>query len=84
MAGAMLPLSALFGLMLWRTRKRNIGLLTMMLVCILSAAAFLATGCSGFSTASAAPGTYVIQVTGTGTGSNVSEFGNITLTISSK
>ena len=84
MAGAILPFSALFGLFLWRIRKRHIGVLTMMLVCILSLAAFLATGCSGFSSASAAPGTYVIQVTGTGTGSNVSEFGDITLTITSK
>ena len=81
MAGAILPFSALFGLFLWRMRKRHAGFLTIVLASLLTAGALLVSGCSGISFATAAPGTYVIQVTGTGTGSNVIEFGDITLTI---
>ena len=62
-------------------RKRHTGLLTMVLVCMLTASALLLNGCSGISTASVTPGTYVIQVTGTGTGSNAIAFGDVTLTI---
>jgi hypothetical protein len=40
-----------------------------------------ATGCSGFSSSSAAPGTYGIQVIGTGTNSNVIHYQNVSLTI---
>ena len=39
------------------------------------------TGCSGFTQSSAAPGTYVIQVTATGANSNVIHYQNVTLTI---
>ena len=53
----------------------------MVLVLILTAAAFVATGCSGFSQATAAPGTYVIQVTGTGATSDVVHYQNVTLDI---
>jgi hypothetical protein len=47
----------------------------------LSSAALLATGCSGFSSTKAAPGTYTIQVTGTGTQSDVIHYQNVTLDI---
>ncbi|HVU45679.1 MAG TPA: hypothetical protein VHD85_06130 [Terracidiphilus sp.] len=53
----------------------------MVLVMALSVAALLATGCSGFSSFSAAPGTYTIQVTGTGANSNVIHYQNVTLDI---
>ena len=81
MAGLFLPISAFFGWLFWRLRKRTMGVLTLVLLIALSAGAMLATGCSGYSSSSAAPGTYVIQVTGTGTNSNVIHYQNISLTI---
>ncbi len=81
MAGLFLPFSAFFGWFLWRLRKRSMGLLTLGLVIALSAGALLASGCGGYSSSSAAPGTYVIQVTGTGTSSNVIHYQNVSLTV---
>ena len=81
LAGILLPFSLFFGWVFWRFRKRHTGLLTVVLVTVLSAAALLATGCSGFSMGSTAPGTYVIQVTGTGVNSNISHYQNLTLTL---
>jgi hypothetical protein len=81
LAGLFLPLSVLFGGIFWRFRRRYAAVLTMVLVLVLSGAALLATGCSGISTATATPGTYVIQVTGTGANSDVIHYQNITLNI---
>jgi hypothetical protein len=81
LAGLFLPLSLGFGCIFWRMRRRNARLLTSVLIMILTAAAFVSTGCSGFSQATATPGTYVIQVTGTGATSNVIEFQNVNLDI---
>ncbi|MFP5204423.1 MAG: Ig-like domain repeat protein [Acidobacteriota bacterium] len=81
MAGFFLPLGAFFGWLFWRLRKRSAGLLTMALVLALSAAALLATGCTGFSMGSVQPGTYTIQIIGTGTNSNVVHYQNETLDI---
>ena len=81
MAGLFLPLSAFFGFVFWRLRRRGSAMLTMVLVMALSSAALLATGCSGFSSTKAAPGTYTIQVTGTGTQSDVIHYQNVTLDI---
>jgi hypothetical protein len=81
LAGLFLPLSVFFGWMFWRLRGRHMSILTMALVMALSAAALLATGCNGFSMGSAAPGTYTIQVVGTGTNSNVVHYQNETVTI---
>ena len=53
----------------------------MALVMMLSTAALPATGCSGISTPSAAPGAYSIQVTGTATSSDVIHYQNVTLNI---
>jgi hypothetical protein len=80
-AGMLLPLSAFFGWLFWRLRKRHAAVLTLALALVLSTGALFVTGCSGISYASAAPGTYVIQITGVGTGSNVVHYGNVTLTI---
>lgn len=80
-AGLFLPFSALFGWLFWRLRKRSAGTLIMLLVLALSAGALLATGCSGYSSSTAKPGTYVIQVTGTGTTSDVTHYQNLSLTI---
>jgi sugar lactone lactonase YvrE len=81
MAGLFLPLSAFFGFVFWRMRRRGTAMLTLVLVAALSAGALLATGCSGYSASSAAPGTYTIQVTGTGANSDVIHYQNVTLDI---
>jgi len=81
LAGVLLPFSAFFGWLFWRLRRRNAGLLTLMTVLALAAAALFATGCNGISTASVAPGTYTIQIIATGTNSNVIHYQNETLDI---
>ncbi len=81
LAGLLLPFSLFFGGIFWRFRKRHNGFLTMVLVMALSAAALFSTGCSGFSMGSAAPGKYVIQITGTGTNSSTINYQNVTLNI---
>jgi len=84
LAGLFLPLSALFGCIFWRFRRRYATAMTTALVLLLGAAALLVTGCSGFSQSSAAPGDYVIQVTGVGANSDISHYQNVTLTITAK
>jgi hypothetical protein len=81
MAGLFLPFSVFLGWILWRFRKRNAGILSMVLILAFSAAAMLATGCIGYTQSSAMPGTYTIQVIGVGANSNVTEYQNVTLTI---
>ena len=81
LAGLILPFSAFFGWILWRFRGRNAAFFTIVLVLLLSGAAMLATGCSGIGSSSAAPGAYVIQVTGAGANSNMIHYQNVTLTI---
>ena len=81
LAGLFLPLSLFFGWIFWRLRRRNASILTMALVLVLLAASLVATGCNSFSQSTAAPGTYVIQVTGTGTNSDVVHYQNVTLVI---
>jgi len=81
LAGLFLPLGLGFGLVFWRWRRRHAQVFTMALVLVLTAAAFVATGCGGFSQVTAAPGTYVIQVTGTSTSSDVVHYQNVTLDI---
>jgi len=81
LAGLFLPLSLCFGWIFWRLRQRNASLLTLALVLVLSAASLVATGCNSFSQSAAAPGTYVIQVTGTGTNSDLVHYQDVTLDI---
>jgi sugar lactone lactonase YvrE len=81
LAGLLLPFSVFFGWSLWRFRKRHATVLGTVLLLLLSGAALLATGCGGVTSSSAAPGTYVIQVTGTGANSDVIHYQNVTLTI---
>jgi hypothetical protein len=52
-----------------------------MMVLLLAGAAMLVNGCSGFTQVTATPGTYVIQVTATGTNSDVIHYQNVTLNI---
>jgi sugar lactone lactonase YvrE len=81
MAGLLVPFSLLMGWVLSSFRRRHAGLLSMLLILILSGAAMMATGCGGFTQNTAAPGTYSFQVVGVGANSNVTEFQNVTLTI---
>jgi large repetitive protein len=81
MAGLFLPFSLFLGWILWRFRKRHAGLLSTVLILVLGGAALMATGCGGFTQTSATPGTYTIQVVGVGASSDVTQFQNVTLTI---
>ena len=76
-----LPLTVFFGWILRRFRKRHGAAWTIALALLLSSAAMMASGCSGFSQATAPPGTYVIQVTATGANSDVIHYQNLTLEI---
>ena len=81
LAGLFLPLSVLFGCIFWRFRRRYALAMTTALILLLGSAALLVSGCSGFSQSSAAPGTYVIQVTGVGSNSDITHYQNVSLTI---
>jgi hypothetical protein len=81
LAGMFLPFSFFLGWILWRFRKRHAGVLSTILILALSGAAFLAAGCGGFTQHSAAPGTYTIQVVGVGQNSDVTQYQNVTLTV---
>ncbi len=81
MAGIFLPIGVFFGWLFWRLRRRNAAVGSLLLVLALSAGALFATGCSGLSMGSAAPGTYTIQIVGTGTNSNVVHYQSETVTI---
>jgi hypothetical protein len=79
LAALCLPFSLFFGWVFWRFRRRHATVLTTIL--ILSGAALLVTGCGEISYSSAAPGTYVIQVTGVGSSSDIAHYQNVTLNI---
>jgi len=81
LAGLFLPVSVLFGFVFWRLRRRYARVFSMAMVLLLSAAALLATGCNSYSVNTAAPGNYVIQVTGTGASTNAQQYQNVSLTI---
>lgn len=81
MAGLFLPFSLLMGWVMWRFRKRNASIWTVVLILALSGAAFMATGCAGYSQNTAAPGTYTFQVVGVGVNSNVTQYQTVTLTV---
>jgi len=81
LAGLFLPFSFFLGWILWRFRKHHAGVLSTILILVLSGVALLATGCGGFTQHSAAPGTYTIQVVGVGQNSDVTQYQNVTLTV---
>lgn len=84
LAGLGLPLS-LLGFVFWRFRRRHAGWMTVLLILLVGVGAQLVTGCSSsFTQSSATPGTYVIQVTGIGTNSDISHYQNVTLKITAK
>ena len=78
LAGLYLPFSLVFGWMFCRLRRPNARHLTAAL--ILSVAAWIATGCdASLIPANATPGSYVIEVTGTGATTNVVRSQNLNL-----
>lgn len=81
LAGLTLPLSLFFGCLFWRLRKRHRAVFTTLAVVLFGLASMALTACSGFTQVSAAPGTYVIQVTGTGNNSDIQHYQNVTITI---
>jgi hypothetical protein len=81
LAGVLLPFGVLFGFVFRRQRKRLASVFTMALLIALSAVALVTTGCNGISTTSAPPGSYTIQVVGSGTTTGVTVTQNVTLTI---
>lgn len=75
------PAALLLGIGVWRFRRRTPVLLVVAIVLFVSGA-FGLTGCgANFSQHTVAPGTYTIQVGGVGTGSNISHYTNVTLTV---
>ena len=81
LAGLCLPISLFFGWVVWRFRRRHAMAFTTMLVLLLFGAALFVTGCGEISYTSAQPGTYVIQVTGVGSNSDIAHYQNVTLNI---
>jgi hypothetical protein len=81
LAGLFLPISILFGCIFWRFRKQYALAMTTALVLLLGGAALLVSGCSGISQSSASPGSYTIQVIGVGTNSQMTQYQNVSLTI---
>ena len=69
LAGVAMPISVVFGLLLWCGRKKNtVQLLTL----VLSLTALWALqGCAGVSVSSVAPGAYTVQITAAGMQSDV-------------
>ncbi|MGA2572532.1 MAG: hypothetical protein ABSF23_18645 [Terracidiphilus sp.] len=81
LAGLLLPFGVLFGWIFRRQRKRMAAAFTMALLIAVSAMALVTTGCNGISKSSAAPGTYIIEVVGSGATTGVTVTQNVTLTI---
>jgi hypothetical protein len=81
LAGLFLPLGVFFGFVFWRFRRRYALAMTTGLVLLLGVAAMLVSSCGGFSQSSAAPGSYVIQVTGVASSSDILRYQNENLTI---
>jgi len=81
LAGLVPLWGAVFGWIFWRQRRR-FPLGTMVLLLAVSAALLAGTGCgNGISLTRAAPGTYVIQVSGTGGTSYFTRYQDVNLTI---
>lgn len=81
LAACVFPGAAFFGLGFWRFRKNAMVLRALVVIAMLAGTTFLMTGCGGFSLNSAKPGSYVIQVTATGTQTGVTHVANLTLTV---
>jgi Bacterial Ig-like domain (group 3) len=81
LAACVFPGAMLFGFGFWRFRKNVAVLRVLTVIAMLAGTTFLMTGCGGFSLNSAKPGSYVVQVTATGTQTGVTHVANLTLTV---
>lgn len=77
MAGMLFPASAGLGLLLWRGRRKYRALFAMVLAMVFGGALLGLNGCAGISMNSQQPGTYNLQITGTGVNSAVSRSINL-------
>jgi Bacterial Ig-like domain (group 3)/NHL repeat len=81
LAAFVFPGAALFGFSFWRFRRNAGALKALVVVAMLAGTTFLMTGCGGFSLNSAKPGSYVIQITATGTQTGVTHVANLTVQV---
>jgi len=81
LAGWFLLPSLFSGCLIFRLRRKYAKRFIAALLLSLAGCALWMTGCSSFTQASATPGTYVIQVNGTGVNSDLSHYSNVTLNI---
>lgn len=81
LAAFLFPGTGLFGLALWRFRRRTGVLKLLALFAVLTGATLAMNGCGGLSLNSASAGTYTIQVTATGTKSNVTHVADLTVQV---
>lgn len=65
----------------WRFRRRTGILKLIAILAVVTGATMAMNGCGGLSLSSAKPGTYVIQVTATGTKTNVTHVANLTVQV---
>ena len=80
-ASLLTPLAAFFGLLLWRSRARlSLPSLLLLLVCTVAGVGL--TGCgTPLSSAKTPAGSYKIRIVAAGTGTGVSQFATITVTV---
>ena len=81
MAGLLLPASAALGLLLWSGRRKHKALFTLMLLVLLGGTVLGLNGCAGISMNSLAPGSYSVQITGTGVNSAVTRSVNLSVQV---
>ncbi|MGA7524998.1 MAG: Ig-like domain repeat protein [Acidobacteriaceae bacterium] len=81
LAACVFPGAVLFGFGFWRFRRNAGALKALVVVAMLAGTTFLMAGCGGFSLNSAKPGSYVIQVTATGTQTGVTHVANLTVQV---
>ncbi len=79
LAAFLLPGAGL--LSFWQFRRRTGVLKLIAILTVIAGATLAMNGCGGLSLSSARPGTYVIQVTATGTKTNVTHVANLTVQV---
>ena len=79
LAGTAMPLSAIFGVLFWRGRRRTRALF---LTLLLAATAICGLdGCAGMSVNSVTPGSYTVQITGAGAQSSITRVASLDVNV---